>query len=133
MTSSNDNAIDLDVFFQDAKETQKPLSDRLMANILADAADVAARRNPASIPVAAKVGGKPGWLRKFLDPFGGIQGVAAVGFCTVIGVAAGYAGTEQLQSVPGVSSFITSSNTSDLLSDFSYDSIAGYSDFLAEG
>lgn len=131
MGKSKETEIDLDVFFQDAKEPQTELSDRLMASILADAAEVSAERHPVEV-VDSSGTAKPNWLRRFLDPLGGIQGAAAVGFCTVLGVAAGYAGTDTILSVPGLSGFVDTSSE-DTFNEFSYDAIAGYSDFLTEG
>jgi len=129
MTDTEKHQIDLDAFFKDAAEPAPELSSALMASILADAGEVAA----AQQVVAERRQVKPkGWLARLLEPMGGIQGIAAVGLCTVLGVTVGYAGTDSLQSIPGVGD-IVASISGDPLDDFTYDGIANFSDFLAEG
>lgn len=129
MTDKDEHHIDLDAFLKDAVEPAPELSSALMANILADAGDVAAARQ--SVPKRAPVKAK-GWLARLIEPLGGIQGMAAVGVCTVLGVTIGYAGTDTLQSIPGVGD-IVASVSGDPLDDFTYGGIATFSDFLAEG
>ena len=129
MTDKDKHQIDLDAFFKDSAEPAPELSTALMANILADAGEVAATRqvSPERQPVKRK-----GWLARVMEPMGGIQGMAAVGFCTVLGVTVGYTGTDTLQSIPGVGE-IVASISGDPLDDFTYGGIASFSDFLAEG
>jgi len=129
MTDTEKHQIDLDAFFKDAVEPAPELSASLMANILADAGEVAAARqvSPERTPVKRK-----GWLARMMEPLGGIQGMAAVGVCTVLGVTVGYAGTDTLQSIPGVGD-IVASISGDPLDDFTYGGIDGFNDFLAEG
>ena len=129
MTDTEKHQIDLDAFFKEAAEPALVLSSALMANILADAGEVAATRQflPERQPAKRK-----GWLARVMEPMGGIQGMAAVGVCTVLGVTVGYAGTDTLQSIPGVGD-IVASISGDPLDDFTYGGIASFSDFLAEG
>ena len=129
MTDTEKHQIDLDAFFKDAAGPAPELSGALMANILADAGEVAVARQdvPDRAPVKTK-----GWLARLMEPMGGIQGMAAVGACAVLGVTVGYAGTDTLQSIPGVGD-IVASISGDPLDDFTYGGIASFSDFLAEG
>lgn len=129
MTDTEKHQIDLDAFFKDAAEPAPELSSSLMANILADAGEVAATRLDVPVRQPAR---KKGWLTRLIEPMGGIQGMAAVGICTVLGVTVGYAGTDTLQSIPGVGD-IVASISGDPLDDFTYGGIASFSDFLAEG
>ena len=129
MTDTEKHQIDLDAFFKDAVEPAPELSASLMAGILADAGEVAAARQvvPERAPVKRK-----GWLVRLMEPLGGIQGMAAVGLCTVLGVTVGYAGTDTLQSIPGIGD-IVATISGDPLDDFTYGNVASFSDFLAEG
>ena len=129
MTDTEKHQIDLDAFFKEAAEPAPELSSALMANILADAGEISASRQvtPVGGPVKTK-----GWLARLMEPMGGMQGMAAVGFCAVIGVTVGYAGTDTLQSIPGVGN-IVASISGDPFDDFSYSGIASFNDFLAEG
>lgn len=129
MTDTDKNQIDLDALFKDAAEPAPELSSALMANILADAGEVSAARQvaPASAPIKTK-----SWLARLMEPMGGIQGMAAVGLCAALGLTVGYAGTDSLQSIPGVGD-IVASISGDPLDDFSYGGIESFSDFLAEG
>lgn len=129
MNEKDENQIDLDAFLKEAIEPAPELSNSLMANILADAGEVSAARqvNPTPKPVKWR-----GLVFRLMEPLGGIQGMAAVGLCTVMGVTIGYAGTDTLQSIPGVGD-IVASISSDPLDDFSYVGIASFNDFLAEG
>ena len=129
MTDADKNQIDLDAFFKDAAEPAPELSNALIANILADAGEVSAARQivPASAPVKTK-----GWLARLMEPMGGIQGMSAVGLCAVLGITIGYAGTDTLQSIPGVGD-IVASISGDPLDDFSYGGIESFSEFLVEG
>ena len=129
MTDTEKHQIDLDAFFKEAAGPAPELSRALMASILADAGEVAPTRQvlPERAPVKRK-----GWLARVMEPMGGIQGMAAVGVCTVLGVTVGYAGTDTLQSIPGVGD-IVASISGDPLDDFTYGGIANFSDFLAEG
>lgn len=129
MTEKDENQIDLDTFFEDAIEPPPELSSSLMANILADAGEISASRQVEKIRPPIK---SWGLLARLMEPFGGIQGMAAVGLCTILGIAIGYAGTDTLQSIPGVGD-IVASISSDPLDDFSYVGIASFNDFLAEG
>jgi len=129
MTDNDKHEIDLDVFFEDAMEPTPELDDALMARILADAGEVSASRQVIPAPRQQK---PKGWLRRLLEPVGGLQGMAAVGVCTVLGVTVGYTGTDSLQSIPGVGD-IVATISGDPLDDFSYGSIASFNDFLAEG
>lgn len=129
MTEKDENQIDLDAFFEEAIEPAPELSSSLMANILADAGEVSASRQTEPV----RSGAKPrGWLSRIIEPLGGIQGMAAVGLCAALGITIGYAGTDTLQSIPGVGD-IVASISSDPLDDFSYGGIASFNDFLAEG
>lgn len=123
-----DNKIDLDVFFEDAKQPAPDLSAALMSNILADAGEVAAARPASQVPIVKR----RHWLVRLMEPIGGTGGMVAVGVSIVLGVTVGYAGTDSLQSIPGVGD-IVASISGDPLDDFSYDGIANFSDFLAEG
>ena len=125
MTDTDKNPIDLDVFFQDAKEPTPELSNGLMARILADAGEVVAP--PPVKPQRAKR-----WLPAWLEPMGGMQGLAAVGFSAIIGISIGYAGTDSLQSIPGIGDIVATFST-DPLDDFAYGEITSFNDFLAEG
>ena len=129
MTDADKNQIDLDAFFKDAIEPAPELSSALMANILADAGEVSASRQatPVSEPIKTK-----SWLARLMEPMGGIQGIVAVALCAVLGLTVGYAGTDTLQSIPGVGD-IVASISGDPLDDFSYGGIESFSDFLAEG
>ncbi len=129
MTDTEKHQIDLDAFFKDAVDPAPELSSALMASILADAGEVSAARQgvPERQPVKRK-----GWLARVMEPMGGIQGMAAVGVCTVLGVTVGYASTDTLQSIPGVGD-IVAGISGDPLDDFTYGGIASFSDFLAEG
>lgn len=120
--------IDLDVFFDAAKKTP-PLSMALMENILGDAADIAIQRAPVIAPVPKP---KKHWLSALLEPLGGKQGFATVGLCAFLGVAAGYAGTDTLGSVPGVGTLLTAFSD-DPLDDLGFGAIGSFDDFLAEG
>ena len=128
MTDTEKHQIDLDAFFKDAAEPAPELSSALMTGILADAGEIAATRQvvPERSPVKRK-----GWLARVMEPMGGIQGMVAVGVCTVLGVTVGYAGTDTLQSIPGVGD-IVASISGDPLDDFTYGGIANFSDFLEE-
>ena len=129
MTDADKNQIDLDAFFKDAAEPAPELSSALMANILADAGEVSASRQATSVSEPIKT---RSWLARLMEPMGGIQGMAAVGFCAVLGLTVGYAGTDTLQSIPGVGD-IVASISGDPLDDFSYGGIESFNDFLAEG
>jgi len=129
MPDKEKHQIDLDAFFKDAAEPAPELSGALMANILADAGDVAAARQV--LPERRLVKRKS-WIARVMEPMGGIQGLAAIGACTALGITIGYAGTDTLQSIPGVGD-IVASISGDPLDDFSYGDIASFSDFLAEG
>ncbi len=129
MADTDKNQIDLDAFFKEAVESAPELSSALMANILADAGDVAATRQVSPERPTIK---RKGWFARVMEPMGGIKGMAAVGVCTILGVTVGYAGTDTLQSIPGVGD-IVASISGDPVDDFSYGSIASFSDFLAEG
>lgn len=128
MTNSDNNDIDLDVFFNAAKEPLPEPSARLMANIIADAGEIAAARVVVTKPTPQKTG----WLARILEPLGGLRGGLAVAACTVFGVTVGYAGTDTIQSLPGVGD-IVASITGDPFDDFSYGAVTGYADFLSEG
>lgn len=125
MTDTDKNLIDLDVFFHDAKEPTPVLSTDLMTRILADAGEVSA-------PPLVKSRRAKRWFPAWLEPMGGIQGLAAVGFSAIIGITVGYAGTDSLQSIPGVGD-IVATFSADPLDDFGYSDIASFNDFLAEG
>ncbi|MBL4873209.1 MAG: hypothetical protein JKY41_07390 [Rhodobacteraceae bacterium] len=129
MADKEKHQIDLDAFFKDAAKPAPELSNALMANILADAGEVAAARQVLPEREFVK---RRGWLARVMEPMGGIQGLAAIGVCTALGITIGYAGTDTLQSIPGVGD-IVASISGDPLDDFSYGDIAGFSDFLAEG
>ena len=128
MTEKDENQIDLDAFFKEASEPTAELNSSLMANILADAGEVSAARQIAPVRSNAK---PRSWLSRLMEPLGGIQGMAAVGLCAILGVTIGYAGTDTLQSIPGVGD-IVASISSDPLDDFSSSGIASFNDFLAE-
>lgn len=129
MTDNDKHEIDLDVFFEDAIDPTPDLGDALMARILADAGEVSASRQVVPAPRQQK---PKGWLRRLLEPVGGMQGMAAVGICTVLGLTIGYTGTDSLQSIPGIGD-IVASVSGDPLDDFSYGNIDAFSDFMAEG
>lgn len=129
MTDSDKNHINLDAFFKEAHEPAPELSSALMTNILADAADVAASRQVVPERAPPK---RTSWLARVMEAMGGVQGMAAVGICAALGVTVGYAGTDVLQSIPGVGDIVTSIS-GDPLDDFAYGDIASFSDFLAEG
>jgi len=120
--------IDLDVFFDAAKVTP-PLSMALMENILGDAADIAAQNMPAYVATPKP---KKHWVLALLEPLGGKQGFATVGLCAFLGVAAGYAGTDTLGSVPGVGTLLTAFSD-DPLDDLGFGEPGTFDDFLAEG
>lgn len=119
---------DLDVFFTAAKEPSPTLSMDLMSRILGDAADVAANRVEET-PATFK---RESWFKRWLEPLGGIQGVATVGFCAFLGLAIGYTGTDTLESVPGVGPMFASISD-DPLDDLGFSGIGNFDDFLAEG
>lgn len=129
MNEKDENQIYLDAFLKEAIEPAPELSNSLMANILADAGEISAARqaNPTPKPVKRR-----GLIARLMEPLGVVQGMAAVGLCAALGITVGYAGTDTLQSIPGVGD-IVASISSDPLDDFSYDSIASFNDFLAEG
>lgn len=129
MTEKDKDQIDLDAFFKEAIEPAPELSNSVMANILADAGEISASRQVKPAPVPVK---RRGLIARLMEPLGGIQGMAAVGLCTILGVTIGYAGTDTLQSIPGVGD-IVASISSDPLDDFSYVGIASFNDFLTEG
>lgn len=131
MTDKDKDPIDLDAFFKAAAEPAPELSSNLMAGILADAGEVSAARQPLPEPAPQRTK-KLGWLSRMLEPVGGKPGLATVGICTILGVTVGYAGTDTLQSIPGVGD-IVASISGDPIDDFSYGEIASFSDFLAEG
>lgn len=125
MTDSN--KIDLDVFFEAAKEPVQ-VSTALMANMIADAGRVSADRvQPVETPRPRK-----GWVPVWLMQMGGPQAVMAVAFSAVLGVAVGYGGTDSLQAIPGVGD-IVASISSDPVDDFNFDTIDSFNDFMAEG
>jgi len=129
MTDTDKDQIDLDAFFKDAAEPAPELSDALMANILADAGEIATTRQGLSERQPVK---RKGWLARVMEPMGGVPGMAAVGVCAALGVTIGYAGTDTLQSIPVVGD-IFASISGDPLDDFTYGGIASFSDFLTEG
>ena len=129
MTDTEKHEIDLDAFFKDAAEPLPELSNTLMANILADAGEVTEAQQVLTERQPVK---RKGMLARLMEPLGGIKGIAAVCACTVMGVTVGYAGTDTLQSIPGVGD-IVASISGDPLDDFTYGNTANFSDFLAEG
>ncbi len=129
MTDSDNHQINLGAFFKDAREPVPELSEALMTGILADAGDVAASRQVAAMRAPVR---RKGWLARLMEPMGGVQGMAAVGICAALGVTVGYAGTDALQSIPGVGDIVTSIS-GDPLDDFAYGDITSFTDFLAEG
>lgn len=125
--TENDN-IDLDVFFEAAKEPAAGISTALMENMIADAGAVSANRVKPVVVMKPRKSWVPVWLTQM----GGPQAVMAVAFSAVLGVAVGYSGTDSLQSVPGVGD-IVASISSDPLDDFNFGTIASFNDFMAEG
>lgn len=129
MTEHDKHEIDLDVFFDDIKEPAPVLSSALMANILGDAAEVSATRQPQLASTKPKTSR---WFANWLSPLGGLPGMATVGFCTALGVTVGYAGTDSLQSIPGVGD-IVATISGDPLDDFTYSGLSDFNAFMAEG
>lgn len=129
MTEHDKNEIDLDVFFEDIKQPAPELSASLMATILGDAAEVSATRQP-SPPASSRKGSS--WFANWLSPLGGIPAMATVSLCAALGVTVGYAGTDSLQSIPGVGG-IVASISGDPLDDFTYNALSDFNDFLSEG
>ncbi len=129
MTGKHENPVDLDGFFDEARKGEPELSMRLMENILGDAAEVSAARQPAA-PVAAPR--RKGWLRTLLAPIGGIPAAITLATCAVLGIGVGYAGTDTLESLPGMGT-IVSAIGDDPLDDFSFGYTESISEFLSEG
>ena len=125
---ANNDTLDLDMFFEDAKEPTPKISTALMTNMIADAGAVTAdRMKPVAAPRPRK-----SWVPTWLTQMGGPQGVMAVAFSAVLGVAIGYGGADTLQSVPGVGD-IMASISGDPVEDFEFGTISSFNDFMAEG
>lgn len=123
-----DDKTELNVFFDAAKDAAPKVSMDLMANILGDAADISAARIIPKTPKSHK----NHWWKTLFEPFGGMQGLAAVGFSAFLGVAAGYAGADTLESVPGVGVILASIN-GDPIDDLGFGEATNFDTFLTEG
>lgn len=119
--------VDLDRFFAEAKTGMPEMPMALMAGILGDAADVSAARAVPQVLVERR-----GWLRALLAPIGGWPAMAAIAASAVIGVSAGYSGTDTLESLPGMGALV-SSISDDPLDDFGFGYTDVFDDFLVEG
>ncbi len=121
--SMDKDPMDLDALFAAEREQAPDLSTRLMENILADAAEVAAERKPALTAPA-----RPGWIRRVLEPFGGTPALAGAMAAVVVGVYVGYSGFE---SLPVVGDYVASLS-SDTLSEFGL-GLDSFNTLLEEG
>ncbi len=134
----SEHPVDLDRLFAEAKAEGAPeMSMALMANILGDAAEItAARATPAPAPAPALAPAPaPTWrgrLRALLAPIGGLPTLAALAASVLVGISAGYSGTDTLESLPGMGTLV-SGISDDPLDDLGFGYTDAFSDFLAEG
>jgi len=132
MADLTDIPAELQNYFDAADPPEHILPLTLMENILADAAVETSKRRRKVAESAARQEQSRGWLYRMLAPLGGFRTGVALAFCAVLGIAAGYAGTDTLQSLPGMGT-IVSAVTGDPLNDVGFGYTYGFDDFLAEG
>jgi len=120
MTKKSKNHIDteLDGLFAELRSEDTPLSEDLVAAILADAK----AQQPLQSNVSARQ--QPAWWRGIADAIGGWQAAGALAACTAVGLWIGYAAPDSLADF---SDFVF--NTS---SEEPFDAISTFDDLLVE-